>query len=103
MSTAQQRLHREDTLFQLLNRLPGEDFGQQPACASDEVDPELFFPVSDQAQQQIAAAKRVCASCPVRQACLQFALHSDVEGLWGATTQQERKRLRREDSVAVAA
>lgn len=103
MSTVQERLNRNNTLWQLLNRLPGEHFADRPACASDAVDPELFFPVGPGARLQIAAAKRVCAACPVRQACLSFALHTDVDGIWGGTTHAERAELRRTDNGAAVA
>ncbi|MDR7301827.1 WhiB family transcriptional regulator [Haloactinomyces albus] len=95
MSTAAQPLNCENTLSHLITRLPSEHFAQQPACANSEVDPELFFPVGPGAARQIAAAKQVCESCPVRQACLSFALHHDVHGVWGGSTRTERAALRR--------
>ncbi|CAM5743581.1 Transcriptional regulator WhiB [Streptomyces alboniger] len=44
------------------------------ACVGE--DPELFFPVgtTGPALRDIAAAKRVCARCPVTPECLAFAL-----------------------------
>jgi WhiB family transcriptional regulator, redox-sensing transcriptional regulator len=41
------------------------------ACRKE--DPELFFPLPGEAGK-IAAAKRICGSCPVRRACLADAL-----------------------------
>lgn len=78
-----------------MSRLPDAFFHNRSACASTSVDPELFFPVSPGAGYQIAEAKRVCAECPVQPACLDFALHSDVVGVWGGTTRPERAQLRR--------
>lgn len=101
MSTVQERLSRDSTLWQLLNRLPGEHFADRPACASNEVDPELFFPVGPGARLQISAAKQVCAACPLREACLSFALHSDVYGVWGGTTREERAELHRTRGAVV--
>jgi WhiB family redox-sensing transcriptional regulator len=38
----------------------------------------------------------VCDSCPVRAQCLQFALETNQEaGIWGGTSEEERRRLRR--------
>jgi WhiB family transcriptional regulator, redox-sensing transcriptional regulator len=38
----------------------------------------------------------VCTGCPVRAACLGFALdHPDLDGIWAATTPEDRARLRR--------
>lgn len=59
--------------------------------------PELFFPVSmaGPALEQTAAAKRVCAGCPVRAECLEWALRSgDAHGILGGTTPEERRYLR---------
>lgn len=58
----------------------------------------LFFPStgrSDTANQ----AREICAGCPVRVECLDFALenhegHYDY-GIWGGLTHRERQRLRR--------
>lgn len=50
---------------------------ENAACAGQ--DPELFF--SDRDLSLNAAAKRVCAICPVRLACLADALASREE--WG--------------------
>lgn len=37
----------------------------------------------------------ICAACPVRRACLEYALASQIEcvGIWGASTTFERRRL----------
>jgi WhiB family redox-sensing transcriptional regulator len=54
----------------------------------------LFFPVSSlgPAQAEIARAKAVCGSCEVRRQCLQFALAThQIYGVWGGTTEEERR------------
>jgi WhiB family transcriptional regulator, redox-sensing transcriptional regulator len=66
------------------------------ACSS--VDPDLFFPVSASGASliDIQAAKRVCQRCPVTTPCLRWALdHEQVSGVWGGTTEEERRALRR--------
>lgn len=58
----------------------------------------LFFPVgtTGMAVDQIAAAKAVCQTCPVREACLLFAFETNQEaGIWGGKDEDERRRLRR--------
>jgi WhiB family redox-sensing transcriptional regulator len=64
------------------------------ACRS--ADPELFFPVGDDgpALVQIAAAKAICARCPVVAECLSFALVAVPEGIAGGLTVEERRGLR---------
>jgi WhiB family redox-sensing transcriptional regulator len=66
------------------------------ACRS--VDPSLFFPagVTGLAAIQITEAKAVCATCPVRVPCLDFALATNQEyGIWGGTSEEERREMRR--------
>jgi WhiB family transcriptional regulator, redox-sensing transcriptional regulator len=61
-------------------------------------DPDLFFPVSTSGASlsDIEAAKRVCQRCPVMTACLRRALDlGQVSGIWGGTTEEERRALRR--------
>jgi WhiB family redox-sensing transcriptional regulator len=63
-----------------------------------EVDPELFFPLGEggAAAVQAEEAKAVCHTCPVMGACLDSALaHGNPEGIWGGTTETERKSIRR--------
>lgn len=62
------------------------------ACrARPDVD---FFP-SDGAG--VAAARRVCANCPVRGLCLEYAMEEGVtHGVWGGASDRERQRLRAE-------
>ena len=57
-------------------------------------DPDLFYPVSDDAAE---AAKAICAVCPVRELCLEYALTArEKEGVWGGRTEKERRRLIRQ-------
>ena len=59
------------------------------------LDIAAFFPVEGDAAA-IARAKDVCADCPVRADCLSYAVeHNQTEGIWGGTTRQERRKLRR--------
>lgn len=69
---------------------------ERAACR--EVDPDLFFPIGTAGLTlvQIDEAKAVCARCPVREWCLQWALDvGQVEGIWGGTTESERRATRR--------
>lgn len=57
-------------------------------------DPELFYPSSDDAA---AAAKSICAVCPVREPCLDHAITArEKQGVWGGLTEKERRRLIRQ-------
>ncbi|CAM5623566.1 Transcriptional regulator WhiB OS=Streptomyces tendae OX=1932 GN=whiB PE=3 SV=1 [Streptomyces tendae] len=69
---------------------------RRAACANEDSD--LFFPVGTvgPALRDTAAAKRVCARCPVTPECLAFALQSgQTSGVWGGTDEAERAALLR--------
>ena len=73
-----------------------EQWRLRAACRS--IDPDLFFPVGStgQALEHIESAKRVCALCPVNEPCLEFALATNQDsGVWGGTSEEERRTLRR--------
>jgi WhiB family redox-sensing transcriptional regulator len=73
------------------------DWRDQSACR--DTDPDLFFPVgtTGPAIEQIDSAKAVCDQCEVRQPCLDFALTSNQDsGIWGGTSEEERRKLRRQ-------
>lgn len=43
----------------------------------------------------IMEAKNICAACPVRNLCLEFALDHDEDfGVWGGLTPRERRMIR---------
>lgn len=55
-----------------------------------EVDPDLFFP--DQGGD-FRPAKQICAGCPVKVACLEYALdHDERFGIYGGLSAKERRR-----------
>jgi WhiB family redox-sensing transcriptional regulator len=69
---------------------------ERAACR--DVDPDLFFPIGTAGLTlvQIDEAKAVCARCPVRERCLRWAMDvGQVEGIWGGTTESERRATRR--------
>lgn len=71
-------------------------------AACREEDPELFFPVSGSGpgRAQTGEAKAVCLRCPVTAHCLEWALAAGrLDGIWGGTTEEERRRILRRDYV----
>lgn len=84
-----------------------------------KVDPDLFFPEPPvkpkraevasyedsmktyniqlkSFRQELASAKAICNGCQFITPCLEYALLNDVVGVWGGTTEQDRKELRRD-------
>jgi WhiB family redox-sensing transcriptional regulator len=79
-----------------------------PACAN--VDPELFFPQEIEITklkviskyEDLAAAKAICNSCPLKTPCLEYALNNSEIGVWGGTTEHQREDLRKQSSIRLA-
>ncbi|MGW0905817.1 WhiB family transcriptional regulator [Streptomyces sp. NPDC002853] len=74
----------------------GAPWVERAACR--DCDPDTFFPSgrSPDDTELEAAAKRLCASCPVAADCLSEALaHEESAGIWGGLTVRERRELRR--------
>ena len=74
------------------------------SCRS--ADPDLFFGpdaaefVSARKKRE-AEAKAVCARCPVRDACLAYALDTgEVYGVWGGLSEDERRAMRRQQRAS---
>lgn len=72
-------------------------------CRVEDIDPELFFPLSEKLHEQVAAAKAVCRRCPVRAECLEFAQRHLPHGVAGGFSATERAELRARDLQPVAA
>ena len=78
--------------------LPELGFAAPPTWLADAVcsqsDPELFFPDRGGSPKR---AKEICRGCDVREQCLAWALeaqsHAPLAGVWGASTEDERRRL----------
>jgi WhiB family redox-sensing transcriptional regulator len=69
---------------------PGEASWQDSALCA-QTDPELFFPEKG---GSVTAAKKVCATCPVTAACLEFALeHRMSHGIFGGMTERRRRPM----------
>lgn len=65
------------------------------AYCRDDPMPDLWH-VSPNDRDGIKAAKAMCAKCPVASDCLAEALaDADLTGVWGGTTADERKKIRK--------
>lgn len=67
-------------------------------AACHGADPDTFFPAAKAGavrDRQVAAAKAICAGCPVREACLSWALTHLSDGIAGGMTEYERRTVRR--------
>jgi WhiB family redox-sensing transcriptional regulator len=70
---------------------PPDSWQERSACYG--LDPEIFFPTSE---EEAGLALSYCSACPVRETCLEWAIQNGERyGVWGGTTEQERRRLMR--------
>ena len=83
--------------------------GWRDRAACRGADLVLFFPGRGESAEP---ARQICARCPVRQPCLDYALsHGIVHGIWGGLAKRNRRALRtrhagtarRERDAAIAA
>ena len=79
-----------------------EDWMHHGNCRDES--PARFFPSDGVGVER---ARRICASCPVRSNCLEYALVNRIDhGVWGGTSERERRRIlksRRADARSRAA
>jgi len=69
-----------------------------PHLPCRDVDISVFFPKGKDASRPRGVydeAVAICADCPARQACLEYALRlNETDGVWGGRTPEQRRRLR---------
>ena len=58
-------------------------------CAGQDL--SLFFPESGVG----SAGLKICAKCPAKDECLEYALKHEEFGIYGGTTAAERKKMRK--------
>jgi WhiB family redox-sensing transcriptional regulator len=79
-----------------VNRLPTQptppDHWQERAACFG-IDPDVFFPISE---EEAGPALTYCRICRIREECLAWALkNGERYGVWGGLTEQQRRRLQR--------
>lgn len=77
----------------------GDERWQAQAACAGEVAPMFYPPMRTERKvarlAREAKAKAICATCMVRQPCLEYALaNNERYGVWGGLTDVERRALR---------
>ena len=72
---------------------------QNGACRTGDA-ADFYPPMHNESKHERLArerrAKSICAACPVRRRCLEYAIAADERyGVWGGLTKDERRTLRR--------
>lgn len=92
------------TTIPLLNGDRSTAWQQHGLCRV--VDADVFFPPpyfehKPEREAREAKARAVCARCPVRAECLDWALATrEPHGVWGGCSESERKRMLAADRQA---
>lgn len=55
-----------------------------------DVDASVFYP-RQRTRGAIDYAKQFCDRCPITNDCRDYALTHDLDGIWGGTTEAERR------------
>lgn len=76
-------------------------FRDRGACREKGVDPRIFFPTGN--SSELSQARKVCGRCPVTKECLEFALKYGEDGVWGGTSERERRGMTRRMMLSVVA
>jgi WhiB family transcriptional regulator, redox-sensing transcriptional regulator len=91
------RYRREERGRGLSSQRVEELWQHRAACKGPQA--AVFFPPSqverkDEREMREARAKEICAKCPVRRPCLDYALAiREPHGIWGGLNELERKQL----------
>lgn len=77
--------------------LEAGDHWDMRQCA--DMDPEWFFPHKNQGvmwwqNEETKLAMQACRECPIKSACLEFAIENMEDGVWGGTTMAQRLEMR---------
>lgn len=75
-----------------MTRLPAAGPTWREAAICAQTDPELWFP---EVGHSSAPAKRICLSCESRVVCLEWAIEHGEHGIWGGTSDNQRRAIRR--------
>lgn len=75
---------------------PVADFEGTPPCAQQDAD--MWFPDNDSGSSWRDAVV-ICKTCPLQAECLEYALYTNVQGIWGGTTMPQRRSWRRTHKV----
>lgn len=71
------------------NPTPPDMWQEQAACHG--IDPDVFFPTSE---EEAGPALAYCGACRIREMCLAWALkNGERYGVWGGLTEQQRRRI----------
>jgi WhiB family redox-sensing transcriptional regulator len=75
-------------------------FYESPACAS--IGGDFWFPEKSDGTSnsvEMLMAKSICKSCPHRIECAEWGVNKERFGIWGGTTESERRAIRQQKNI----
>jgi WhiB family redox-sensing transcriptional regulator len=70
---------------------PADDDWWLRAACRGSVNPDMFFPTQGRPEPERV---ELCQGCPVRADCLREGLDTGSKGIWGGTTERQRRKLK---------
>ena len=70
-----------------------------PACTG--IDVEMFFTDDNLRYSDLQGVIKICNTCPVIQQCFDYAIKYNVNGVWGGTSEAQRRAYRKLYNVNV--
>jgi WhiB family redox-sensing transcriptional regulator len=75
-------------------KITGIEFDGTQPCR--QTDPEIFFPEKGGNAFETKVAVNICRTCRFINPCLEFAIETHALGIWGGTTERQRRTLRKQ-------
>ena len=73
------------------------DFTSKGSAPCAQADPEAFFPERVKGTvPETQTAKKICRTCPYTVQCLEWAIEHDERGIWGGTTERDRRVMKQQ-------
>ena len=80
-----------------MSTVPYPAFDGTQLCA--QIGTEAYFADNKTLDKENRRARELCSGCAWQQPCLEYAVHWLVEGVWGGTSLNERRRIRRRRGI----
>ena len=77
-------------------------FYENPSCA--EVGGDFWFPEKADGSMntvEMVMAKSICRTCPHKAECAEWGIVKERFGIWGGTTENERRVIRRQRNITL--
>lgn len=79
------------------------EFKEQAACVGTDTEAwfteEVYDEVGSHSYKDVALLKRICAGCPAKAECLDYAMKHDVDGWWANTSKTQRDTIRKQFNI----